>query len=74
MPASLIGAEHLVEISPVSGLSNVRWWLSQHGYDAGDLVLMRELLLAVKQTQRVASDDELRAMADALLAARTQRA
>jgi 2-isopropylmalate synthase len=74
VPASLIGAEHLVEISPVSGLSNVRWWLAQHGYDAGDLVLMRELLLAVKQTQRVASDDELRAMADALLAARTQRA
>jgi hypothetical protein len=51
----------------------VRWWLSQHGYDPSDLVLMRELLLAVKQTQRVATDDELRDMADALLSARAAR-
>jgi 2-isopropylmalate synthase len=73
VPASLVGAEQRVDVSPVSGLSNVRWWLSQHGYDAGDLVLMRELLLAVKQTQRVARDDELRGMADGLLTARALR-
>jgi 2-isopropylmalate synthase len=73
VPASLVSAEHRVDVSPVSGLSNVRWWLSQHGYDPSDLVLMRELLLAVKQTQRVATDDELRSMADALLSARAAR-
>ena len=73
VPASLVGAEQRVDVSPVSGLSNVRWWLSQHGYDAADLVLMRELLLAVKQTQRVARDDELRTIADSLLAARVAR-
>lgn len=73
VPASLVGAEQRVDVSPVSGLSNVRWWLSQHGYDATDLVLMRELLLAVKQTQRAATDDELRAMADGLLSARAAR-
>ena len=73
VPASVVGAENRIEVSPVSGLSNVRWWLSQHGYDASDLVLMRELLLAVKQTQRVATDDELRAMADALLSLRAVR-
>jgi 2-isopropylmalate synthase len=73
VPASLVGAENRIEVSPVSGLSNVRWWLSQHGYDSSDLVLMRELLLAVKQTQRVATDDELRGMADALLSARSVR-
>lgn len=73
VPASLIGAEPRVDVSPVSGHSNVRWWLSQHGYDATDLVLTRELLLAVKQTQRVASDDELRSMADMLLTARVVR-
>lgn len=73
VPASLTGAEHRIDISPVSGLSNVRWWLSRHGYDAGDLVLMRELLLTVKQTQRVASDEELREMADGLLSARAAR-
>ena len=73
VPASFVGAEHCIDVGPVSGLSNVRWWLSQHGYDAGDLVLMRELLLCVKQMQRVASNDELRDMADALLAARAAR-
>ncbi len=73
VPASLVGAESRIDVSPVSGLSNVRWWLSQHGYDPTDLVLMRELLLAVKQTQRVASDDELRSMADKLLTARVVR-
>ncbi|MCC7051686.1 MAG: hypothetical protein IT355_00375 [Gemmatimonadaceae bacterium] len=73
VPASLIGAENRIDVSPVSGLSNVRWWLSQHGYDAGDLVLMRELLLAVKQTQRAATDEELCELADGLLAARAAR-
>lgn len=73
VPASLTGAEHRIDVSPVSGLSNVRWWMSQHGYDAGDLVLMRELLLAVKQTQRAATDEELRDMAGALLTARAAR-
>lgn len=73
VPASLVGAEHRVDVSPVSGLSNVRWWLTQHGYDPSDLVLMRELLLEVKQTQRVATDDELRDIADDLLAARAAR-
>ncbi len=73
VPASLVGAEPRVDVSPVSGLSNVRWWLSQHGYDATDLVLMRELLLAVKQTQRVASDEELSSLADELLTARAVR-
>ena len=73
VPASLIGAEPRVDVSPVSGLSNVRWWLAQHGYDPSDLVLMRELLLAVKQTHRVATDDELRHIANALLSARAVR-
>ncbi len=73
VPASVVGAEHRVDVSPVSGLSNVRWWLSQHGYDPSDLVLMRELLLAVKQMQRTATDDELRDMAGSLLMARAAR-
>ena len=73
VPASLIGAEPRIDVSPDSGLSNVRWWLDQHGYDAGDLVLMRELLLAVKQTQRAATDDELHGLVGMLLAARIAR-
>ena len=73
VPASLVGAEQQVDVSPVSGPSNVRWWLSRHGYDAADMGLMREMLLTVKQTQRASTDDELRIMADDLLAARAVR-
>ena len=73
VPASLVGAEPRIDVSPVSGLSNVRWWLCQHGYDATDLLLSRELLLAVKQTQRVATDEELHGMADVFLSARAVR-
>lgn len=73
VPASVVGAETQVDVTPMSGQSNVRWWLAQHGYDASDLLLTHELLLAVKLTQRAATDEELRTMADALLAARSIR-
>ncbi|HYW49653.1 MAG TPA: hypothetical protein VE861_03555 [Gemmatimonadaceae bacterium] len=73
VPASLLGVEHRVEVSPVSGSSNVRWWLAQHGHDASDLLLMREMLLAVKQMHHVANDDELQRLADRLLSARAAR-
>jgi 2-isopropylmalate synthase len=73
VPAGLLGQSHHVDISPVSGLSNVRWWLSTHGYDGSDQLLTRELLLAVKQTQRAASDEELHELVAALLAARLVR-
>jgi 2-isopropylmalate synthase len=70
VPASLFGVEHHIDVSPVSGLSNVRWWLSQHGYDASDLLLTRELLLAVKRTQRAASDAELHELVASLRSSR----
>jgi 2-isopropylmalate synthase len=73
VPAGLLGLENRVDISPVSGLSNVRWWLARHGYDASDQVLTRELLLAVKQTQRAATDDELHELVATLLSARLVR-
>ncbi len=74
VPAGLVGAETQVDVTPMSGLSNVRWWLAQHGYDASDVLLMREMLLAVKLAQRAATDEELRTMADSLLDARAVRA
>ena len=39
VPASLFGLEQAIEVSPVSGLSNVRFWLKEHGYDPQDKVL-----------------------------------
>jgi isopropylmalate/homocitrate/citramalate synthase len=58
VPAAEFGLEQKIEISPVSGLSNVKYWLETHGYDAGDEEQCRRLFEAAKRTDRVLSDDE----------------
>jgi 2-isopropylmalate synthase len=58
VPAEEFGFEQRIEISPVSGLSNVKYWLEAHGYDPDDSEACRVLFEAAKQTDRVLSDDE----------------
>src|SRR5216110_794728 len=58
VPAQEFGLEQKIEISPVSGLSNVKYWLETHGYDAEDEAACRVLFEAAKRTDRVLSDDE----------------
>ena len=58
VPAQEFGLEQKIEISPVSGLSNVKYWLETHGYDAEDEAQCRVLFEAAKRTDRVLSDDE----------------
>jgi isopropylmalate/homocitrate/citramalate synthase len=58
VPAEEFGFEQRIEISPVSGLSNVKYWLEQHGYDPEDDEACRTLFDAAKRTDRVLSDEE----------------
>ncbi len=58
VPAQEFGLEQKIEISPVSGLSNVKYWLETHGYDAEDEAQCRVLFEAAKRTDRVLSDEE----------------
>src|SRR5438094_478135 len=58
VPAQEFGLEQKIEISPVSGLSNVKYWLETHGYDAEDEVACRALFEAAKRTDRVLTDEE----------------
>jgi 2-isopropylmalate synthase len=58
VPAQEFGLEQKIEISPVSGLSNVKYWLETHGYDAEDELACRALFEAAKRTDRVLSDEE----------------
>src|SRR5438477_1100228 len=58
IPAAEFGLAQKIEISPVSGLSNVKYWLATHGYDADDAVACKALFDAAKRTDRVLSDDE----------------
>jgi isopropylmalate/homocitrate/citramalate synthase len=58
VPAQEFGLEQKIEISPVSGLSNVKYWLETHGYDGEDEAACRALFEAAKRTDRVLSDEE----------------
>ena len=58
VPAEEFGLTQKIEISPVSGLSNVKYWLATHGYDADDEASCKILFDAAKQTDRVLSDEE----------------
>src|SRR5213594_3093658 len=60
VPAEEFGLAQKIEISPVSGLSNVKYWLETHGYDADEEATCRTLFDAAKRTDRVLSDDECR--------------
>lgn len=64
VPAGDFGLAQRIEISPVSGLSNVKWWLEEHGYDPADDALCQLLFDAAKRMNRVIRDDELHAMID----------
>jgi 2-isopropylmalate synthase len=58
VPATEFGKDQEVEIGPMSGLSNVNWWLSEHGID-GDEGLSRLLLSKAKEASKALSEAEL---------------
>ena len=58
VPAGELGLQQVIEISPVSGLSNVKYWLEVHGYDPADEAACKALFEAAKRTDRVLSDEE----------------
>jgi 2-isopropylmalate synthase len=58
VPAVVFGLSQRIEISPVSGLSNVKCWLEEHGYDPDDDAICQVLFEAAKRTDRVLSDEE----------------
>jgi 2-isopropylmalate synthase len=60
VPAEELGLEQVIEISPVSGLSNVKFWLQSHGYDPEDAAACKTLFDAAKRADRVLSEAECR--------------
>jgi len=65
VPASLFGLEQTIEVSPVSGLSNVRYWLNEHGYDPRDTTLCDIVFALAKRSDhtltRVEIEEEIAA-------------
>jgi 2-isopropylmalate synthase len=61
VPSHLFGLDQVIEIGPMSGKSNVLFWLERHGIPANEALVSR-IFDAAKQSARVLTDDELRAL------------
>lgn len=58
VPAHLFGLEQVIEIGPMSGRSNVVFWLGKHGIDATDEVVER-IFAAAKQSSHTLTESEI---------------
>jgi len=61
VPSHLFGLDQIIEIGPLSGKSNVLFWLERHKISAEDAVVSR-ILDAAKNSARVLTDAELHAL------------
>lgn len=62
VPASWVGREQEIEVSPMSGLSNVKYWLRKRGLAADDEEICSRILTAAKAADRTLSEAELQAL------------
>ena len=62
IPASMVGRRQRIEVGPMSGLSNVRYWLREHGYDPDDEELCSGIFRAAKRSDRTLTEDEVEAI------------
>jgi len=58
VPADLFGLEQVIQVGPMSGKSNVQWYLERRGHEATDDAVARVLELA-KGTPRMLTEEEI---------------
>lgn len=68
VPASLFGREQEIEIGPMSGASNVNYWLKRRGITPTE-ALVKAILGRAKQSDRLLTEAEVRAVIDEVSAA-----
>lgn len=61
VPAAMVGRRQVIEISHVSGMSNVKYWLREHGYNADDDALCQHVFQLAKTTDHTLTEAEIRA-------------
>ena len=71
VPSQLFGLQQSIEVGPLSGRSNVIYWLESRGFTASDELVDR-IFRAAKESQRVMSDAELHSLVDATGAAKSR--
>jgi isopropylmalate/homocitrate/citramalate synthase len=69
VPADMVGLEQVIKIGPMSGKSNVIWFLEKQGLEPTDQAVDAVLQLA-KRTPRLLTDEEIRTAAGGAAPAR----
>lgn len=62
VPAGEFGLEQTIEVGPMSGLSNVQYWLSSRGFPVDD-ELVRTVFEKAKASNRILEDEEIELIA-----------
>lgn len=63
VPAAMVGRVQGIEVGPMSGASNVTYWLQAHSIEPTD-ARVQAVFSAAKESARTLTDDEIRAIAD----------
>jgi isopropylmalate/homocitrate/citramalate synthase len=58
VPAAMVGRTQIIEVGPMSGLSNVQCWLENHGIEART-ELVEAIFCRAKESDRVLTDEEI---------------
>lgn len=58
VPADWVGRSQRIEVGPMSGVSNVRFWLEEHNITAND-ALVDSILSTAKKCERTLTSDEI---------------
>jgi 2-isopropylmalate synthase len=66
VPASLVGREQEIEIGPMSGRSNVIFWLEKRGLPATDAIVDR-VFSAAKASNRTLTHEQVQRLIDEAL-------
>jgi len=61
VPSHLFGLEQVIEVGPLSGRSNVVFWLEKRGVPVTDK-LVDHIFNAAKQSERVLTEEEILAL------------
>ncbi len=62
VPASMFGRHQEIEVGPMSGLSNVKYWLEVHGYDSSDEALCSRIFDMAKRSDHTLEPEEILAL------------
>jgi isopropylmalate/homocitrate/citramalate synthase len=62
VPAAMVGREQDIEVGPMAGLSNVKYWLRSRGFDGSDEELCHRIFDYAKSQNHTLTEEEIRGL------------